>query len=281
MAKRVLVTAACTGRSISEALQLLLPDMEYTQVHVMRLTDTDTEALQQQIENSDYWIYLNIREAAPIAARTGNGIAIPEIAFNAFHPDETSAHDGKSVLMGPMESLHSAIGIWAYNQGCTSREAARLFRPDVFEALGYMDCWDSSAAALAQRCLGTGIDYERLMRHIKRHTPFMTTVLHPRISVIAEIARQLAEKMGYVGNTAHDPIEHMINEPMRELIWPIYPGVAERYGMRGSLRWRHAYTTYHTPESFLEACYAAYPERGAVLSARVNSAYDRILGALI
>lgn len=278
MTKRILVTAACTSDALADSLRLLFPGAEVSWNHVLRfLTDEPDPALEAQVQEADHWIYLQRPETTAIARRVGNGIAIPEVAFNAFHPDEVDAHSQDGVVITPMDSLHSAIGVWAYAKGCTAREAAHLFQPKIFEQLGYLDCWNTSVAQLEKACDDTDIDYRRLLERIKRQMPFMTTTRHPRLILTTEIARQIARKIGHP-NPAEDPIEDYLFDPLRALIWPIYPAIADRYGVRGAMRWKNHNLIYDDAESYLDACYAGYPGRDQVFSDRlINVAYDSVL----
>lgn len=281
MAKRILVTAACTADAIAAGLRLLLPDFDVQWRHVAPLLSADPDPeLEQMIRDADHWIYLRRPETVALSQRLGHGVAVPEIAFNAFHPDEVASHHHGGVVMGPTDSLHSAIGIWAFTNGYGARDAAQLFTSRAFEDLGYLDCWASSAAELEKSCQDTAVDYDRMMRHLKRKMPFMTTVSHPQVTVTAEIARHVAEKLGYRGDPSLDPIEDFITDPMRALVWPVYPAVAERYGFRGSMRWRSGETIYSDVESYLDACYKSYAAYdGGVFCDRLNgTAYQAILG---
>jgi hypothetical protein len=60
---------------------------------------------------------------------------------------------------------------------------------------------------------------------------------------------------------------------------PFFPGVAERFGFRGALRWRSGDRLFPDPESYFDACFSLYPSPELISCDRLaDGAYDAILG---
>ncbi len=257
-------------------LQLLMPQCEVQTMYVHEvLAEGGAERLETALGSVDRWVYLKCTALADFAARF-EGVPYPEIAFNAFHPDEVKS---KTYLIAATQDCHSAIGIWGYNKGLSAGETASLFTVSNFEQLGYMDCWNSSVEALRKSFEGTSLDFKEIFVRVKRQLPFMLTTYHPKMHFVAELSRHVALQLGYAGDPHRDPIEHCMYEMLSGLPWPCYPGVADRFGFPGSLRWRSGTEVYPSPASYLSACFALYPARGTIECERLDDGlYDAVLG---
>jgi hypothetical protein len=77
--------------------------------------------------------------------------------------------------------------------------------------------------------LDIGEDWQALLDQ----TPFMHTINHPKATMLGVIARLLAVKAGLVPKSTSPP--ELVHDALSaQAIWPVYPAIAARLGMRGS-----------------------------------------------
>ncbi len=172
-----------------------------------------------------------------LRARAGNLVMFPAITFQAFHPDlvylfdETDVH---SHLNGPMGPYHSALGVFAFHKGLSVDEALGLFDRDVFEAVGYLGVWDSAARELlayAKENFDIDLSFELLSW--SRRGVFMYSTVHPKGFVLFDMAKKVFAKAGLRVREL-DFEYYAIHDLARSEIFPIYPPVAELFGVPGS-----------------------------------------------
>jgi hypothetical protein len=198
-------------------------------------------------------------------------VELPVLVFPAFHPDLVYVHDrgGRegAVLRGPVGDYHSALALFAVAEGLTSVQAGRLFTAETYRRLGYLDLWDSSAAMLLEAGRVAGWDLSADLMRWTRRGAFMHSINHPKMHVVADLARGVAARAGLT--TAEIDLEAVQeDEFIRQGSWPVYPPVAAHYGVPGSEVFL-AQTRRTAPQrtlsldTFLEASFAAYRRYGA------------------
>ena len=79
--------------------------------------------------------------------------------------------------------------------------------------------------------IGFGLDRE--VARWARRGDFMYVLNHPKAFVIGDIARRLLEESGL----RPEPVEieaYIGDELARDVVWPVYPPIAEAFGLTGS-----------------------------------------------
>lgn len=159
-------------------------------------------------------------------------VLYPSIAFTAYHPDLVDVHfrdSGAAVADGPMGKCHSSLAFLAWTAGLSVAETVGLFRRDVLQQLGHFDFWRSSERALLEEGRAAGLSLEPLLARWKTQGCFMHLPVHPKLFVIADIARTLLERLAIpslpfdLADFAHD---HLADD----VAWPVYPGLGEILG---------------------------------------------------
>jgi hypothetical protein len=201
-------------------------------------------------------------------------ITIPAISYTAFHPDmgyinrEDGTHFG-----GPTGDYQSLIAFWAWQNALSSDEALSLYRYDVYEFLGYFEQKTTSDQFLIGLGKSMGIAMEPLITKWAARGCFMHSINHPKLYVLADVARLLLDRAGisYTPN-----VENYLTDDLAMLqSWDIYPEVASKLGLPGSYtfkRHRHQGTESRpvpilTLKEFVERSYAAF-ESGKHLNLR-------------
>jgi hypothetical protein len=161
----------------------------------------------------------------------------PGLVFSAFHPDllylldETANHHPLQGATGP---YHSALVVFAFHKGLSVDEARALFHRNVFEALGYFDVWDQSAAEFLRIAKNEfNLDFSNELVNWSRRGPFMYSIVHPMPFVMYDIARKILPLVGLAApEVAFD--HFAIDDLARSEVFPVYPPIAESFGARGA-----------------------------------------------
>jgi hypothetical protein len=227
------------------------------------------------------------QEAAAAAGRADLLlIPTPTIYFSGFHPDvvfPSSAAGDRQDL--PMVNANSAILLAAWREGLELDAAISLFRGEVFEALGYYDFFGMATDAFVEECAVDGLDVQPLIPAWMEQGPFVYVPNHPRIHVLRDLAMmQLQRHQLHDGSLAAD---FAVEDPLaRNLIWPVYPEIADRLGVPGDYIFRTkrrpgAPTADAAPidlRTFAERTYTCYGRAAPDLSLFVRLADPRLQG---
>ena len=166
------------------------------------------------------------------------------------------------LVSSPMGHYHSAIVLQAYLRGLDEARTAALFREEVLTALGYLDGWEGAADDLLRTASAVGFDLSAAFLRWSRRGTFMHVFNHPRLPVLGDIARGLAEKSGL--SPLAIPVEdYLADELASDVVWPVYGPIAERYGVPGSTVFKAkargaAPPVLYDLEAFIAASFAIY-----------------------
>jgi len=185
-------------------------------------------------------------------------IYIPSISFAAFHPDIQYAFVNGLVIKSGLESdWNSRVMLWAYLNGLTQGETEKLFREEVFQALGYFDEWYRSSETLKRSFDTCGFDYGRWLRSVQRTGVFMYGINHPMQIGLSQLAVQIAEKVFPNSHVVIEDLHTFTTDYLSHIVWPVYPEIGDHLGVEGSYHWRVARKHASLPE-FIELCFSAW-----------------------
>jgi hypothetical protein len=165
-----------------------------------------------------------------------NAIKYPTLLFGAYHPDAIFVHDrskGDTFVWGALGQHHSAIALFAYRAGITAQDALQLYDGEVFETLGYFDVWPAASAQLLALAKSYSLDLSADFLRWARRGCFMFTVNHPKPHVFFDLARHLLGRAGIRGE-AVDFDNYALDDLARDVVFPVYPAIAEHYGVSGA-----------------------------------------------
>jgi hypothetical protein len=142
--------------------------------------------------------------------------------------------------------------------------ALRLFNREVFEAVGYFDVWNGATQALLQDGQRFSLDFREDLLRWSRRGCFMYTSIHPKPFVFFDFARQLMQKAG-VPLKAVNFDDYAVDDLVRGAVYPVYPEIAEFYGIQGSYVFKGAHFSFGTGlgefwnlREFVTDCYRTY-----------------------
>lgn len=186
----------------------------------------------------------------------------PRIWFNAFHPDVAYLAGAGSASEAPLGAENSSLVLYGWHRGMSAADTARLFREPVYERLGFFDCWNPAKQALLEEGDVVGFPLEAIFARVERQGCFMRTPAHPGLIVAAEIARELARRAALP--IFMDTPEAFIEDPMlQKVVWPVYPEIAQRFGLAGTYAFKTPQPPSARPElldldEFIARTFAAY-----------------------
>lgn len=268
---RALISGNCLRYDIAAQLSAWLPGLEVTTGILPDVTDAAAmRHLSATLATTDLWIVMGSAEDAEKAlaglptsdAARPAVCRIPVLGFAAFHPDICFAVN-VATGHGAYPVFHSAIAAWAYQHGLSVPETTRLFTTDNFKALGYLDAWQPSVTYLKRAFAASDLaeDFSTFFYAVKRMGCFMHTFNHPTPSAIATLCALICQRTGLKPVSQHTlPVS---NSPASRVIWPVYPGIAERLGVGvGHYVWQQDGVTLEGLSAFLTGTFEQYRAQG-------------------
>jgi hypothetical protein len=272
---RIAVVGPCQSFGVAYAMRLLDLEAEIDRFSIVSKSWTDTKALARTLETYDY---VFCQDFAPGYIRGGGssetlrnelrkGIWFPLLIFAAYHPDLILIYNPTQrnrLIHCGTGPYHSALVFFAYRAGLSVEAALRLFRREVFEAVGYFDVWQGSATAMLEQGRQYGLDLGADFVRWTRRGCFMYSVNHPKPYVMYDIARMLLRRVG----RPSEPIEfdtYAVDDIVRGYIFPVYPEIAESYGASGSYIFKASHYRlskdlgqFWDLPGYIEHCYGVY-----------------------
>ena len=207
-------------------------------------------------------------------------IIYPGIWFNAFHPDVVFLIGPWGPVAPPLGADHSSLVLYGWHRGLTAAQTAKLFTEAVFEKLRFFDCWGDAKSALIEEGRDLGFAFDATFARIERFGCFMHSPIHPALSVMAELARELVRRAGLA--SVLDAPEPYLDDPLiRGAVWPVYPEIARRLGLPGAFAFKPAHVPGALPalldlEEFIARSFDAYavaPPQSLACKRLENDAY--------
>jgi hypothetical protein len=171
-----------------------------------------------------------------LSREVANAIKYPTLLFGAYHPDAIFVHDRSNrdtFVWGALGQHHSAIALFAYRAGIAAQHALRLYDREVFETLGYFDVWPAASQQLLALAKSYSLDLNADFLRWARRGCFMFTINHPKPHVFFDLARHLLARAGIRGE-ALDFDNYALDDLARDVVFPVYPAIAEHYGIPGA-----------------------------------------------
>jgi hypothetical protein len=240
---RIAVLGNCQSLDVAYAMKLLKIDATVEHYPIQTKAKITGKMLLSALRTYDH-VFLQdfgpefVRRASSdvLCSELPRVTRYPTLLFAAYHPDSIFIHaESKrdAFLSGPIGQHHSALALFAYRAGLSPAAALCLYDPEVFDALGYFDLWIPSRAQLLQGVKSYGLDLETEFMRWTRRGCFMYSVNHPKPHVSFDLARRLLDKAG-IPSEPVDFDNYTLDDLVRDTVFPVYPAIAEHYGIAGS-----------------------------------------------
>lgn len=164
----------------------------------------------------------------------GKVVYYPRITFPAHSPDAILITSRNKPLQSPLRDLNSAIVAKAWLEGLTVKQTENLFNEYTFDQLGFFEMTAGSIAKLLQEGDDVGIPLHEVLENAQAQGNFMHTFNHPHGSFLAKVCELALQKAGVKYQSLKNPPDLL----SRHAIWPLYPEIAERLGMKGEYKFK-------------------------------------------
>ncbi|WP_176057004.1 WcbI family polysaccharide biosynthesis putative acetyltransferase [Paraburkholderia sp. BCC1876] len=259
MKEKWLVVSNCQTAGLGNCLSLLCPQVDIDTCDIWRFRSERSEWLSR-IADYRHLIFnpelqeMGLLDSIPL----DNVTFVPGFDFRGFHPDLAYVTREGVVIKSAMDDYHSLIVATAYRRGLTPDSAKQLFAASTYQKLGYFSIWESEKKMLVDRFSAHGLDVRAEFVKWMREGGFMHSKNHPKIGAIYDVASKVARKLqgDAVVEAGIRPHDNLVVAP----IFPIYPEIAERYGVRtGSYFFKgfDSYRPFHLDE-FIASSYDVY-----------------------
>jgi len=238
---RLSVIGNCQKDSLAKCIAALNHGFEID-TYMIHDIMANPEQMRAVIETSAYtFSQHSLRSVLPddLSQRV---VFFPNIAFDAYHPDLAFARGTKQngtqeAVIGPLYIYNSAIALFGYIEGFSLEKTLQYYNADVYNRLGYFDRWIDGRRQLLAEGEACGMPLNAWFENWSRGKAFMYSNNHPTLAVMEDIARELLRRIGMFcfSESQHE----LLDDPLKaQPIWPIYPEIGVRLGLRGSLAFK-------------------------------------------
>ena len=272
----IAVLGNCQARGVAQAMRLLAPKspVRYLPSGTLRRDHGHVDGLIRTLRAHDH-VYVQVFPAGLIPGGDSATLRevdprlklFPSIVFSAFHPDMVYAGPGSELASArlapsPTGLYHSAIALLAHRLGLGVGHTVGLFREAVFARLGYLGHWDPAVRELVGSAAAAGFGLERELTRWARRGAFMHVLNHPKAFVVGDIAGRLLRESGI----EPEPVlveDYLGDELAHDVVWPVYPAVAEQFGLAGSYLFKtkrrgDAFPMLYDLDGFVAASFSIY-----------------------
>jgi hypothetical protein len=261
-APRVAILGNCQVYPIAKCLRLISP------AHVISVSAQDfveprlAAVVADEIEEFDFIVSQPLQgnawgdlQTELLRKRRSDIIMMPSILFTGLQPD--LLHIPAERWTGPKHTFlefHSALILAAFIMGVREERVIDLFNTYIFSTLGYFDEYDVAKQFLLDDAASHDFELHEEMEDWERRGMFVFTPNHPDVQVLWSIAKRLAQKMNIPISTDASPPAGSF----RENVWPLYPDLAKRRGLVGSLMFQPPKQPSVHLREMIATDYAAY-----------------------
>lgn len=261
----VTVVGNCQGEQIAACLRRMLPTSDVEFVRYFAQADLPALVASGSAKGGDRILLvqnpvMSFRDEIETLRETLTVLDFPAIVHAGFHPDLIRPKIDKTLIKGPLGSNHSALVLHAFLRGLDEQATRALFCEEVFASVGYFDARAESDRHLRAQLTRFDLFDEAEFAPLLAGGCFMHNTIHPRLPVIAAVARVVLRKAG-ISPALRYPENFMADELANNVIWPVYPEIARFHGVQGGeYAFQFKPTAKHTYdlERFIEQSFVAY-----------------------
>ncbi|MFV0279284.1 MAG: WcbI family polysaccharide biosynthesis putative acetyltransferase [Rhodoblastus sp.] len=277
-ARRVAVVGNCQSWGYAFAMKVFDPSLVVDRYPLTSPSLTDYKTLRAALDDYDIVFSQDfgaqiLRDKATsdrLFADMPDIRRLPTVSFYGFHPDTIHLLDptkDNRFILGATGAYHSALTLFGHIRGFSVEQTQALFTQEAFGFLGYFDIWSGAVQEVLRAGEAAGLRLDEAMTAWARGRAFMYTPAHPHPQVMFDIARLAMDKAG-MPRQSLETGDYGVDDLSREYILPVYPPLAEYYGLRGSTVFKLAHfkfsrgigELFDLPE-YIARSYAFYAQR--------------------
>ena len=238
----LVVTSNCQTHGIALSLKMMLPNSASIPIWALSGLDYVVDEINSKVKRDFIWVTtLSTEQQDAVIRRLNckpiNVLQIPEIFFDAFHPDMTYVElKNRELLNSPLGRYHSKIAVWSHLNKFTPAQTLQFFNVRSYTLLGYLGRHENSMLGLKKAISDCGLEISLFNDVINHSDPFMLTFNHPKLSLLAAMAEAICFKLEFTPIMNQSEISGIARDGLFESgpIFPIYPGIADLYGLEGT-----------------------------------------------
>lgn len=239
---RIAVVGNCSALGFTNAIRLMSPGSEVRGFSILEFDTNDPSVVLALFDKFDLaFPFAEISNYGLVNERIktfGRAFCWPSVVFAGFHPDITYFAIGGKPVASCLGGYNSKIAAFAYGHELSVEATANLFNPLTYGLLGYFDAYPLGRRIFLETARSHQLDLTAAFARWESFGVFMHTPNHANIMVINDIAREL---MRVAGLNVDVDLDHEIDTPdylSEGVIWPVYPELARRVGVEGSLNFK-------------------------------------------
>lgn len=239
---RIAVFGNCCAPGIAKAMQVMSPKNEVKSVSIWHMDTNNPLHVDTLLNYFDIVFPFGEVSNYPLIDAKIKDIEHrfqwPIVLFWGFHPDIAYfAINGKPVNSG-LKGFNSRLVAFAYGHGLSVQTTAELFNALVYGRLGYYDAYPLSRQVFLDVAKQHELDLTAAFAKWEASGVFMHTSNHPSVQVLNDMAYELMHAANLPIETEIDHAEDAEDDLSSGVVWPVYPELAKRIGVKGSLDFR-------------------------------------------
>lgn len=167
----------------------------------------------------------------------------PNLYINYYHPDVCYLGVGGDRINSPLGNYNSIIIVKSFLEGKDEKFAESSFNHEIFKRFNYYLDFDTAIKPIIERNLEFNSQIGDLLEKFKKNikSPFMYTLNHPNIHALSIIAEDLLERADLkIQRKVSDIISLLPDHLNQHSVWPVYPEIGEKIGVKGSYLFRNS-----------------------------------------
>lgn len=229
--ERWLLISNCNTYGLARSLQLLSNSFDLDCVDVWQFK----RKLQEYADKIPVYDRIIINPEVELVEYDFSAITnlnrIPNLEFDAYHPDFCFAGAEGSRLYEPLAASQSMIALASFQAGLSVERTLALYCGDIYQRCGFFARWEPARDRLISSFAAVGIDITSAFRRWSRGEIFMHSLGHPKSRPIFDIARAFLKSQGIqINKTDILPFDTIVDG----VCLPVYPEIGERFGVKGS-----------------------------------------------
>jgi hypothetical protein len=268
MEQILVVTSNCQSHGISSSLDLMLPNFRTVPIWSLSGLDCIADEINVNVRGDFIWMTsLNEDNQKTVIGNLKKApsrvIQIPEIYFDAFHPDMTYAQlNNGELLESALGHYHSKIVLWCFLNNLSVSDTLQFFKHQSFYQLGYLELHKNSMLQLKKSIANCGLDLYPFLGVIRHSESFMHTFNHPKVSILSAMAKSICLKLELSPAVDHFEVSQILRDALFEAgpIFPIYPEIANFFGLEGTYMFRRQDGQILNLVDFIEKSFHIYED---------------------
>jgi hypothetical protein len=268
MEQILVVTSNCQSHGISSSLDLMLPNFKSVPIWSLSGLDFIAKEINKNVRGDFIWVTILKEDEQKTVIRNlkkapSKIIQIPEIFFDAFHPDMTYAQlNSGELLESALGHYHSKIVLWCFLNNLSASDTLQFFKHQSFYQLGYLELHENSMLQLKKSIANCGLDLYPFLGVIRHSESFMHTFNHPKVSILSAMAKSICLKLKLSPAVDHVEVSQILRDALFEAgpIFPIYPEIANFFGLEGTYMFRRQDGQILNLVDFIEKSFLIYED---------------------